>query len=78
MAVSEMASSIQKMASSMVSTRANVTVDEVYEEMMSIPNLEDDLRWRAIEVFANNATKFKILKKIPLEKKIDFVLKSVP
>ncbi|PRQ26755.1 hypothetical protein RchiOBHm_Chr6g0298071 [Rosa chinensis] len=46
--------------------------------MMTIPDLEKDLRWRAIEVFANKATKFQILKKISLEKKSEFVLKSMP
>ncbi|PRQ30222.1 hypothetical protein RchiOBHm_Chr5g0022261 [Rosa chinensis] len=43
-----------------------------------IPDLEGDLCWRVIEVFANNATKFQILKKIPLEKKSEFVFKSMP
>jgi hypothetical protein len=55
-----------------------VTVDEVYEEVITIPNLDEDIRWKAIELFANNATKFLLLKKIPLEKKNDFVLQSMP
>ena len=80
-AMSEMASSIKEMASTMVlaaSTKATVTVDEVYEEVITIPNLDEDVCWKAIELFANNVTKFQVLKKIPLEKKSDFVLKSMP
>ena len=58
MAMFEMTSSIKEMASSMVSTtskKANVTIGEGYEEMMTIPDLQKQLRLRVIEVFANNA-----------------------
>lgn len=50
----------------------------MYEEVIAIPNLDENVRRKEIEIlFANNATKFLLLKKIPLEKD-DFVLKSMP
>ncbi|KAK9291825.1 hypothetical protein L1049_019775 [Liquidambar formosana] len=70
-----MASSLEEYLRSKVNT---LSVDEVYEVVSAIPDLEEEVFYKACNWLIENEKSFHLLKKFPNDKKKNYLLTSMP